>query len=58
MQSFLGLTGYFRKFVQNYAEIDKSLSDLVRTDKYFKLDPQQWNAINRLKHLTKPVIHF
>lgn len=30
MQSFLGLTGYYRKFIPHYAEITKPLTDLIR----------------------------
>ncbi|GFU02861.1 transposon Tf2-6 polyprotein [Nephila pilipes] len=29
-QSFLGLTGFFRKFIANYSKIAKPLSDLLR----------------------------
>ncbi|GBN06706.1 Retrovirus-related Pol polyprotein from transposon opus [Araneus ventricosus] len=32
VQGFLGLTGYFRKFIQNYALIAKALSDLLRAN--------------------------
>lgn len=34
-QSFLGLTGYFRKFIQSYALIAKPLSDLLRKEQVF-----------------------
>lgn len=30
LQSFLGLSGYFRKFIENYATIARLLSDLLR----------------------------
>ncbi|XP_037290408.2 uncharacterized protein LOC119185533 [Rhipicephalus microplus] len=30
VQSFLGLTGYYRKFIPNYAELTKPLTDLTR----------------------------
>lgn len=30
VRSFLGLTGYFRRFIKNYARVSKPLSDLLR----------------------------
>lgn len=35
VQSFLGLSGYFRKFVPNYSTIARPLSNLLRTDAQF-----------------------
>ncbi|GFU66565.1 retrovirus-related Pol polyprotein from transposon 17.6 [Trichonephila clavipes] len=38
VQSFLGLTGYFRKFIPAYSQIAKPLSDLTRKDNPFMFE--------------------
>ena len=51
VRSFLGLTGYYRKFVNNYAHITAPLTDLVkkgRPNKVEWMEPQQ-KAFNELK---------
>ncbi|GFU03003.1 retrovirus-related Pol polyprotein from transposon 17.6 [Trichonephila clavipes] len=35
VQSFLGLTGYFRKYTKDYSKISKPLSDLTRKENLF-----------------------
>ena len=51
MRSLLGLTGYYRKFISNYAEKVKSLTDL--TQKHYpdkiKWEEEQQNAFEQLK---------
>lgn len=51
VQSFLGLTGYFRKFIPNYAKIAKPLSDLLRKDSKFVFAMNESNAFNQLKQV-------
>lgn len=60
VQSFLGLTGYFRKFVSSYATIAKPLSDLLRTSMPFKFEQEQKLAFQRLKDIlcNEPVLHL
>ena len=41
VQSFLGLTSHFRKFIPNHALIAKLLSDLLHKDKKFPFDVQE-----------------
>lgn len=60
IQSFLGLTGYFRKFISSYALIARPLSDLLKKDKLFTFEFEQRQAFEKLKELltSEPVIHI
>ncbi|GBN99673.1 Retrovirus-related Pol polyprotein from transposon 17.6, partial [Araneus ventricosus] len=51
VQSFLGLTGYFRKFIPAYSKIAKPLSDLIRSDNPFVFEQPQMEAFEKLKKL-------
>ncbi|GFX10266.1 hypothetical protein TNCV_1866631 [Trichonephila clavipes] len=51
VQSFLGLTGYFRKFIPAYSQIGKPLSDLTRKDNPFMFEQLQMEAFEKLKKL-------
>ncbi|GFU30290.1 retrovirus-related Pol polyprotein from transposon 297 [Trichonephila clavipes] len=46
VQSFLGLTGYFRKYIKDYSKIAKPLSDLIR-----KRKPLLFSGHHKKKHL-------
>jgi len=58
LQSFLGLVGYFRKFIANFSQIAKPLSDMTKQDAKIQFGDQQLDAFNRLKILItqKPVL--
>ncbi|GFU36130.1 retrovirus-related Pol polyprotein from transposon 297 [Trichonephila clavipes] len=58
VQRFLGLTGYFRKFIPAYSVIAKPLSDLLRKDTPFNFDVKQNASFDELKRLLcqKPVL--
>lgn len=60
LQSFLGLTSYFRKFIPDYSIIAKPLSDLLKKDKKFEFKESQIAAFNRLKEILakEPVLHI
>ena len=49
VHSFLGLTGYFRKFIPGYAIIAKPLSDLLKKDQPFQMKQEQRVAFETLK---------
>ncbi|GIX76875.1 retrovirus-related Pol polyprotein from transposon 297 [Caerostris darwini] len=51
VQSFLGLTSYFRKFIPEYSKIAKPLSDLLRKDHPFTMGQDQIDAFEKLKDL-------
>lgn len=51
VQSFLGLTGFFRKFVPNYAVYAKPLSDLTKKESEFVFGSDQIIAFESLKDL-------
>ncbi|GBL65388.1 Retrovirus-related Pol polyprotein from transposon 17.6, partial [Araneus ventricosus] len=51
VQSFLGLTSYFRKFIPAYSKIAKPLSDLIRSDNPFVFEQSQIEAFEKLKKL-------
>lgn len=49
VQQFLGLTGYFRKFIHGYSTIAKPLSDLTRKENKFVFEKEQKAAFEILK---------
>lgn len=57
IQKFLGLSGYYRKFIRHYADIARPISDLVRKHR-FKWNEEQRIAFEELKKalVTAPVL--
>lgn len=51
LRSFLGLTGYFRKFVKDYSIIAKPLTDLLKMDVNFDFDINCERAFEKLKQI-------
>lgn len=60
IQSFLGLTGYFRKFIACYSKLAKPLSDLLKKDSIFRFKELKKEAFMKLKRcLTEePVLNI
>lgn len=51
IQSFLGLSGYFRKFISSYSVIAKPLSDMLRKDRQYVFDEKAKGTFLQLKTL-------
>lgn len=49
VQSFLGLSGYFRKFIQSYSMIAGPLSDLLKKDRQFHFGDNERKSFAALK---------
>jgi len=49
VQSFLGLSGYFRKFIEDYAVKAKPLSDMLRKEKSFQFSLKEKESWEQLK---------
>lgn len=60
VQHFLGLTGYFRKFIRGYSVMAKPLTNLLKKDVVFKYGQEERLAVNSLKEalITQPVLHI
>ncbi|KAD3067067.1 hypothetical protein E3N88_34947 [Mikania micrantha] len=59
VRSFLGLAGYYRRSIKNFASIAGPLTDLLKCDA-FKWTSQTATAFQNLQHLlsSTPVLHF
>ena len=60
VRSFLGLAGYYRRYVRNFAAIARPLHALTRKDAVFHWSPDCQDAFDRLKTLltTSPITAF
>ena len=58
LRSFLGLTGYYRRFIENFSKIAKPMTELLKKDTKFKWTEECENSFQELKrHLvTAPVL--
>ncbi|KYB29884.1 hypothetical protein TcasGA2_TC031567 [Tribolium castaneum] len=58
IRQFIGLTGYFRHFVKNYALIARPLTNLTRKGVNWKWDTEEELAFERLKEIltSRPVL--
>ena len=52
IRSFLGISGYYRKFIQNYSKVAAPLTELLKDEQRFKWGEEQQSAFDLLKHAT------
>lgn len=58
LQRFLGLTNYYRRFVESYSHISKPLTDLTKKDTPYKWTTNHQKAFDRLRKAitTAPIL--
>lgn len=58
VRQYLGLTGYFRQFIKNYALIAKALTAKIKKDQKWTWDGKAQDAFEKLKEalITRPVL--
>uniref|UniRef100_A0A8R1HVX8 CCHC-type domain-containing protein n=1 Tax=Caenorhabditis japonica TaxID=281687 RepID=A0A8R1HVX8_CAEJA len=60
VQRFVGMAGFFRKFIKNFSEIAEPLTKLTRKDQPFEWTSLQQNAFETLKDklTSKPILVY
>lgn len=60
VRQFLGLTGYYRRFIKDYAKLARPLFELIKQQASFKWTPQRESSFNalRLSLMIHPVLIF
>lgn len=60
VKSFLGLAGYYRRFIENFSHITKPLTSLLKKDVNFHWSPEQEQAFNLLKQklISAPLLQY
>jgi hypothetical protein len=60
IKSFLGMAGYYRKFIENFAKIALPLTKQLKQDVPFQWTPEMTIAFNILKQklITRPILIF
>lgn len=60
VKSFLGLTGYYRRFIENFSHITKPLTSLLKKDVSFHWSHEQEQAFNTLKQklISAPLLQY
>jgi hypothetical protein len=49
IRSFLGLTGYYRRFIEGFSKIAKPMTSLLEKGREFKWDEKYQDSFNKLK---------
>lgn len=59
IRRFLGMSGWYRKFIRNYASVTAPLTDLLKSNRKFSWNEEAQKAFEELKTIltTAPVLH-
>jgi len=49
VRSFLGMAGYYRRFIENFSKIAKPMTDLLKIDKKFEWSEKAEESFQALK---------
>lgn len=60
IKSFLGLVGYYRKFIKNFAQLAKPMTLLLKKDISFEWKTEQKQSYNKFKDIliTEPLLQY
>ncbi|XP_046393726.1 uncharacterized protein LOC124161448 [Ischnura elegans] len=60
LQSFLGLAGYYRRFIHNFSQIARPLHELLKKNAEFEWKGEQEEAFQNLKEIlmTEPILQY
>ena len=60
IKQFLGLVGYYRRFIKDFSKIAKPLTDLLKKDRTFEWNTLQENSFNVLKNelCKEPILQY
>ena len=60
IKQFLGLTGYYRRFIPNFSTLTKPLTNLLKNDVHFEWTSAQQNSFEALKEklCEEPVLQY
>lgn len=60
IRQFLGLAGYYRRFIPNFSKVSKPLTDLLKKEKEFKWEVKQKSAFDQLKGAlcSEPILQY
>ena len=58
MRTFLGLVGYYRKFIHNFSKIAAPLQDVLKNDSEFIMTEQRLHAFDALRKalISSPIL--
>jgi len=60
IKSFIGLAGYYRKFIQNFAKITKPLTSCLRKNSKIEHTNEFINSVNKIKDIltNRPILQY